>query len=84
MAEAQLSVRSTRAKNLAHRLAKKERRTVSQVVERALEQYNRSAPETEAESASDFWDRLTREYGTDVDLEAIIREHRKPHKAIDL
>jgi hypothetical protein len=84
MAEAQLSVRSTRAKKLAHRLAKKERRTVSQVVERALEQYSSNLPEADTESASDFWDRITRDYGTDVDLEAIIREHRKPHKAIEL
>jgi hypothetical protein len=38
MAEAQLSVRSTRAKMPAHRLAKKERRTVSQVVALGPEQ----------------------------------------------
>lgn len=88
MAEAQLSVRSTRAKTLAHRLAKKERRTVSQVVERALEQYSRHPEEAEAESAGDFWDRIIRENHVegdpDIDLNALIREGRKPHKGIDL
>jgi hypothetical protein len=32
MAEQQLSIRSTRARKLAHQLAKKEQRTVSQIV----------------------------------------------------
>jgi hypothetical protein len=37
MAQQQLSIRSTRARNLAHMLAKKEQRTVSQIVEQASE-----------------------------------------------
>lgn len=39
MAEPQLSVRSAKARALAHSLAKKERRSISQVLERALELY---------------------------------------------
>ena len=44
MAEPQLSVRSARARELAHRLAKRERRTVAEVVERALEAYDTLKP----------------------------------------
>ncbi len=85
MAEPQLSVRSARARDLAHRLAKKERRSVSQVVERALELYaHQEKPEEPKESAGDFYARLSREYGTDIDLQAIIDENRKPHGGIDL
>lgn len=84
MAEAQLSVRSTRAKILAHKLAKKERRTIAQVVEQALVQYDRTQAVPDRESASDFWDRMSRDFATDVDLDAILQEHRKPHKAIKL
>jgi hypothetical protein len=88
MPQPQLSVRSARAKVLAHRLAKKERRSVAQVVERALEHYARSAPEPEKESAKEFWARIVRENHVegdpDIDLEAIIAEHRKPHKPIEL
>jgi hypothetical protein len=84
MAEPQLSVRSARARALARRLAKKERRSISQVVERALELYAKAEVLAKRETASEFWDRMTRDYATDIDLEAIIEEHRKPHKGIDL
>ena len=82
MAEPQLSVRSAKARDIAHRLARRERRTIAEVVERALENYE--ARETGRESADAFYDRISRDYGTDVDLEEIIREHRKPHEGIDL
>lgn len=82
MAEPQLSVRSSKALKLAHLLAKKERRTVAQVVERALELYAHVEPEREA--APDFYARISREYGTDVDLESLLREDRKPNIGIDL
>ena len=39
MSEPQLSVRSAKARELAHRLANRERRTIAAVVERALEEY---------------------------------------------
>ena len=39
MPEPQLSVRSARARDLAHEIARREKRTVAEVVERALEAY---------------------------------------------
>jgi microcystin degradation protein MlrC len=65
MEQEQLSVRSTRARKLAHEQAKKEQRTVSQVVERALEIYVNSNGNTPREPAAEFWARLIRENGTD-------------------
>ena len=82
MAEPQLSVRSSKALRLAHLLAKKERRSIAQVVERALELYAHVEPTREA--APDFYARISREYGTDVDLDVLIREDRKLNSGIDL
>lgn len=82
MAEPQLSVRSARAKEKAHRLALREKRTVAEIVERALEVYE--SQQAKREPASSFYDRISAEYGTDVDLEEIINEHRKPHTGIEL
>lgn len=82
MAEPQLSVRSARARDIAHRLAQRERRTVAQVVERALERYE--ASEAPREPAAQFYARLRAEAATDIDLEAVIRENRKSHPGIDL
>lgn len=39
MAAPQLSVRSSKARDLAHRLARRENRSIAEVVERALEAY---------------------------------------------
>ena len=39
MAEPQLSVRSERARNLAHTLSRRENRSIADIVERALEAY---------------------------------------------
>lgn len=82
MAEPQLSVRSARARDLAHQLAQRERRTVAEIVERALEEY--AAHQTGREPASTFYVELNRRFGTDVDLQAVIDEHREPHAAIEL
>jgi hypothetical protein len=91
MPEKQLSIRSTKARNLAHKLAKSHRRTVSQVVEIALEQFaeTSAAPRSaNQESSEDFWSRIARmsreAEGPDVDLMTIINEHRKPHNPIKL
>lgn len=93
MAEEQLSIRSTKARDMAHRLAKKQRRTVSQIVELALEQYAKStpqdpSPQIQKESAAAFWGRIAKmsrdDAGPDIDLEAIIDEHRKPHRPVEL
>jgi hypothetical protein len=82
MAEPQLSVRSARAREIAHRLARRENRSIADVVERALEAYE--VREAGREPASSFYARLTENAGTDIDLDAIIRETRQPHKGIDL
>jgi hypothetical protein len=82
MPEPQLSVRSAKARDLAHALAKREGRTVAEIVERALEAYrSREAPR---ESAEEFYRRLTRDREEDIDLDALLEEHRKPHLGIDL
>ena len=81
MAEPQLSVRSARARDLAHRLARRENRTVADVVERALEAYE--VRETGRESASSFYARLATDHGTDLDLDVVIRQVRQPHKGLD-
>lgn len=75
MAEPQLSVRSAKARNLAHRLARGECRSVADIVECALEAYE--VREAGREPAEAFYARLSSECGTDVDLEVIIRESRQ-------
>lgn len=82
MAEPQLSVRSAKARELAHRLARRERRSIADIVERALENYE--VREAEQEPASKFFARLSRDYGTDIDLAAVIDERKQPHKGPDL
>lgn len=82
MAEPQLSVRSARARDLAHRLARRENRSIADVVERALEAYE--VREAGREPARDFFKRLTENFGTDIDLEAVIKEGRKIHSGPEL
>ncbi|MBC7285729.1 plasmid stabilization protein [Hoeflea sp.] len=82
MAEPQLSVRSSKARDLAHRLARRENRSIADVVERALESYE--VREAGREPASLFYSRLTSQSGTDIDLEAVVRENRQPLQAIEL
>ena len=75
MAEPQLSVRSAKARDLARRLARREHRSIADVVERALEAYE--IREAGREPASVFYARLANDYGNDLDLEVVIRENRK-------
>lgn len=82
MAEPQLSVRSARARDLAHRLARREKRSIADIVERALEAYE--ARVTGREPAARFFARLPVEYGTDIDLEALIRDSRRVNQGPDL
>ncbi|UVC10332.1 plasmid stabilization protein [Rhizobium sp. TH2] len=82
MAEPQLSVRSSRARDLAHRLARRENRTVAEIVERALEAYE--VREAGREPAAAFYQRMADPSGIDNDLERLIRENRKPHGGLDL
>lgn len=71
MANARFSIRSAKAHAIARRLARRERKSIAEVIERALEAYE--AREATREPASSFYVRLSAEYGTDIDLEAIIR-----------
>lgn len=82
MAEPLLSVRSKRARELAHKLAKRERRTVAQVVECALEEY--AVRQTGRLPASKFYRELNHHCAAEIDLEAVIDENRIPHDDIDL
>ncbi|MER8399983.1 plasmid stabilization protein [Mesorhizobium sp. M1348] len=82
MAEPQLSVRSTKARDLAHRLASRENRSIADVVERALESYE--VREAGREPASAFYRRLSPQSGTDIDLGAVIRESRRPNRGVEL
>lgn len=82
MAEPQLSVRSAKARELAHRLARRESRSIADIVEWALEFYD--VREAGHEPADHFYGRLVAESGADIDLEAIIHEHRQAHKGVGL
>lgn len=82
MAAPQLSVRSAKARDLAHRLARREGRSIAEIVERALEAYE--LKETGRESAAAFYARLAADHGAEVDLEARVQENRRPHPGPDL
>ena len=70
----QLSVRSAKAR--------RENRSIAEVVERALAFYE--VREAGREPAAAFYARLSAQAGTDVDLESVIRENRRPNHGIDL
>lgn len=82
MAEPQLSVRSAKARDLAHRLARRENRSIADVVERALESYE--IREAGREPAPSFYARLSKDYGSDIDLEAVIHDARQVNPGPDL
>lgn len=82
MAEPQLSVRSAKAFDLAHRLARRENRTIADIIERALESYD--VQRAGREPAAAFYARTSEEYGSDIDLEALIHDDRRSHEGIDL
>ena len=82
MAEPQLSVRSAQARDLARLLARRENRSIADVVERALEAYE--IREAGREPASVFYARLANDYGAELDLEAVIRENRKVNPGPEL
>ena len=66
MAEPQLSIRSARARTLAYRLAKKQKRTLSQVVELALEAFAKTeSPAPKKMSDGEFWKKMNHEYALD-------------------
>ena len=81
MGAPQLSVRSAKARDLARRLARRENRSIADIVERALEFYE--TREAGREPARAFYARLFESCGTDIDLDGVIRESRKAHPGPD-
>jgi hypothetical protein len=75
-------VRSAKARDLAHRLARREKRSIAEVVERALEAYE--IREAGREPAASFYARISESYGADIDLETVIVEARRVHSGPDL
>ena len=74
MSQPQLSVRSAKARDLAQRLARREKRSIADVVERALESYE--IWQAGREPVASLYARLSASYGADIDLEAVIKELR--------
>ena len=85
MTAPQLSVRSSKARDLAHELSRREGRPIHAIVEEALSDYARRHPR---ESAAAFLKRMRAVSPSDdqaiAELEAAIEEHRRPHKGIEL
>jgi len=82
VAEPQLSVRSAKARDLAHRLARREHRSIADVVERALESYQ--IREAAREPAAAFYPRLSSDFRSDGDLDGGIRGARQINPGLDL
>ena len=78
----QLSVRSARARDLAHQLSAQEKRPIHAIVEDALNEYASKRPQPE--SAEAFLKRLRANAVDDFDLDEMIAENRRPHHGIDL
>jgi hypothetical protein len=87
MTAPQLSVRSAKARDLAHELSAREKRPIHAIVEDALVAYAARQPK---ESPAAFLKRLrTSGRGVDIDsavaeMEAAIKDNRRPHRGIDL
>lgn len=82
MPQPRLSIRSAKARDLARRIARREERSITSVVERALEEYE--ARDAAREPASEFYARLAKNYASNFDFEALIRESRMPHSEPEL
>lgn len=81
----QLSVRSKRARDLAHELSRREGRPIHAIVEEALAEYAQRHPR---EGATAFLKRMRgtapAEDEAMAEVEAAIEEHRHPHRGIQL
>ena len=76
MTEPRLFFRSARARDLAHRLARRENCSVADIVERSLPAYE--VTEAGREPAASFYAQMSAECGSDIDLGDVIREGRHP------
>jgi hypothetical protein len=82
VSEPQLCVRSAKARDLAHRLARRERRSIAVIVECALEDYQNQA--AGREPAASFYARVSESRGADIDRGTVIAEGRRDHSRADL
>jgi hypothetical protein len=82
MAEPRLSVRSAKALDLARRLARRENRSIADIVERALEAYE--VREAGREPAVQFYARLNETGSSDINLDDVIRAGRTPQAGLNL
>lgn len=80
MTAPQLSVRSAKARDLAHELSAREKRPIHAIVEDALVAYAARQPK---ESPAAFLKRLRANAVEDTDLDALIADNRKPHEGIE-
>jgi len=78
----QLSVRSEKARDLAHELSRREKRPIHAIVEDALVAYASRYPQPQ--SAVAFLKHMKSLAVDDVDLDRLIEENRRPHDGIDL
>jgi hypothetical protein len=81
MTSPQLSVRSARARDLAHQLSALEQRPIHAIVEDALTQYAARHPQ---QSAAAFLKRLKSLAVPEIDLNGLLDENRTPHEGIGL
>jgi hypothetical protein len=81
MTAPQLSVRSARARDLAHLLSQRESRPIHAIVEDALIEYARKNAKP---TATAFLKRLRTLAVDDVDLDALTNENRQPHDGLNL
>lgn len=85
MTAPQLSVRSAKARDLAHELSRRERRPIHAIVEDALTDYARRHPK---ESAAAFLRRMRAIGEADneavAEMEIALDAHRRPHRGVEL
>lgn len=82
MVTPQLSVRSSTARDPAHKLARRQNRTIAYIAERALETYE--ACEAGCDPGAKFYSRISSQSRTDIDFDSIIDENRRTHKGAEL
>jgi hypothetical protein len=78
----QLSVRSARARDLAHQLSAREKRPIHAIVEDALSEYASKRPKPDSPQA--FLRRLQANAVEDFDLDEMIADNRRPHNGVRL
>jgi Rv0623-like transcription factor len=87
MTAPQLSVRSAKARDLAHELSAREKRPIHAIVEDALVEYAKRYPKESTEAFLRRIRTISAKYNLDeamVEVEASIEQNRKPHRGIDL